>query len=759
MDKYDLNSLLESNDDTIKVYNEKGEEVLNEAVKDLGQKIFNQVKSWAKKLVSGAKFFVKQIKKSIFIMYNKGREYGVIDTGSKKIAAKWTKARKGYNHQAFFINPKVFKGKRNVAAEGSFIDMMSSELLLERTPEEIQKQTAGELSGMAGTIGDIEEPEDDDLESVTGMAGETGAVNFDELYDILNEVAYSLRYRTSYSQDVPSMLLMGPPGAGKTSVMKQFAKDKGMKLKILEISSLYKEVLGGFPTLEKTLKQGIDPSKLKDQDKDLLRDELYQTTVKIQQTDILPPSEDGGKWLLFLDEFNRDEDKMGAAMNLILTGNIGTTYKLPLKTIVVASGNLGKDIDGVPVAKMDAAVWDRFNRKLRLNYDWLGWQKYAGMENAEFTDEEGNTTEMGPLVQSIKAFVLKKTQEERTDDWTLELSQFDEDADGRLTPRTLSKVDRQVKLAAMQDWEEGDIAGKHDKEWYEERYEKQGFPSPQAYYLHVNQWRDQYLPKIMSDVIGPKGGAVVLDLLNKYSTVKKELTEVTVDRALLNWMGLRQGGKKKISKTVRTNFMSEVPGMLEEIGTVSKLKSRVQELTPDEKALDTVDKDYAMYVAVNIHNFFKDTKTGLEDAASFVDSLVSTESYEKYLSTEPKKKEKMLKSNALVAVLTRLVEASPLFSEAFATVAEAAEEETETEEPEKFQKAMNFAEKGMFADGTEAPEEMRYMSPEDLKNVLFLSNLKMLDSNYMNKKLTRGERGSGRGEFEESLKTVLGKML
>lgn len=686
MEKYTLNSLFEENKDYIPVYDEKGDEILDEGLKELGQKFFKSVKSWARKVAKGAKFFVKKIGKNFFMMFKKGKEYGVLDTGSRKVAAKWTKSRKSYNHQAFFINEKVYRGRKNIAAESKFIDQLGSEILLERGPEEIQKMASKGLSGMRGSIGDIEEPGDEDLEPMSDEGAQTGRVDFDELYEIMGEVAYSLKYRNSYKQDVPSMLLMGPPGAGKTSVMKKFAKDHGMQLKILEISSLYKEVIGGFPTLEKTLKQGMDPDKLSNEEKGYLRDELYNTTVKITQTDILPPSEDGGKWLLFLDEFNRDESKMGAAMNLILTGNIGTTYKLPLKTVVVASGNLGKDLDGVDVAKMDSAVWDRFNRKLKLDYDWLGWARYADYENDEFTDDSGNTIKMGPKVAAINAFVLKRTQEEGVDNWTIDLSQFDSDAEGRLTPRTLSKVDRQIKLAAMQDWEEDNLIGKHNKKFYQDKFKKKGFPSPQAYYLHVNQWKDKYIPKIMTDVIGPKSGSVAMDVLQSYQTAKRELTEVSPEDALLNWTTLREQGTE-ISKTVRTSFMTTVADLLEQYSTVTKLKNAVEEKEPDDEYIKRLNNNIPLYVAANIANFFIDTNTGPEDIAAFItEHLANTNSWKKWDKADNEKDKealkKLKKNNALVAVTTSLLDASDDFQDAWALAKDVKKEE-ETKEVEE----------------------------------------------------------------------------
>lgn len=686
MKKSTLESLFESSEEYIPVYDEKDNEILDENLKDLGQKFFNNVKSWAKKVVRNGKFFVKKIGKNFFMMFKQGKEYGVLDTGSQKVAARWTKATKTNNHQAFFINEKVFRGKKNVKAESSFIDLLSSELLLERSPEEIQRLAAQGIEQHRDRIGDVEDPDDDDLTQMTDQGSETGKVDFDELYEILSEVAFSLKFRNSYEQDIPSLLLMGPPGAGKTSVMKKFAKDYNMNLKILEISSLYKEVIGGFPTLEKVLRTGIDPSKLEKEEINNMRSDLYQTTVKITQTDILPPSGDSGRWLLFLDEFNRDEAKMGAAMNLILTGNIGTTYKLPLKTIVVAAGNLGKDIDGVKVATIDSAVWDRFNRKVRLDYDWLGWAKYADYENAEMTDEDGNEVKMGPKVSSLDLFVRKKTQEEGTDDWIVELAQFDPDEEARLTPRTISKIDAAVKHRAIQDWKDDNIVGKHDKEYYEKNYKKKGYVSPQEYYLNTNQWRDRYLPNILTTVIGPKGGKMARDVLQSYQTSKRELTEVSPEDALLNWTTIRQKSKK-VSKTTRMSFMEQAGKILDRFETKESLKSAIDAKYPDEEIMEAVDGKPFFYVAANIHNFFKDTKTGPEDIAAFITKhLSATESYQKWQELDDNKKNNMEefreleKKNVLVGVVKALLMVSKEFKQAWSLAGAGEDDEVENVE-------------------------------------------------------------------------------
>ena len=327
-------------------------------------------------------------------------------------------------------------------------------------------------------------------------------IEIENLADILSEFLYALSWRKSYNQPVPSLLLTGFPGAGKTSLINSFGKER-FKVHILEIASIYKEILGGFPVIEDVFK---DPSLLDDRVAELRgKDELRGETqvrdkdgfvkvkeVKMKAADLFP-EEDGRVHIFFMDEYNRDAEKMAAAMNLMLSGSIGTQYHLPKKTIVIASGNLGENIDMVKVAKMDSATFDRYDARVLLSrniqrsleYSRANTRYEADGIKRDLPDElrldkietvdpekiEKYNIDMGGLVSSIDIFfntmIEKYGSELMGKNWEKDLaikpieSEYADDNDEeydddemiyQITPRTIDKINTRLKNRAMRDW-------------------------------------------------------------------------------------------------------------------------------------------------------------------------------------------------------------------------------------------------------------------------------------------------------------------
>jgi hypothetical protein len=221
----------------------------------------------------------------------------------------------------------------------------------------------------------------------------TAKVSIGDLRHILKELLFSVTIRDSYSQPIPSLLVLGFPGGGKTSLIDAFAEGNNIQIHKMEIASIYKEILGGFPVVEKYLEAG---KTLDDVAKDSPKEaeefnQNLKTKVALKAVDIFP-EEDGKIHIFFLDEFNRDAEKMAAAMNLILSGSIGNQYTLPLKTITIASGNLGEDIDHVKVQQLDSATFDRFNAKVMLDRNAADALKFAGAQEVRTAvrDKDGN---------------------------------------------------------------------------------------------------------------------------------------------------------------------------------------------------------------------------------------------------------------------------------------------------------------------------------------------------------------------------------
>lgn len=425
----------------------------------------------------------------------------------------------------------------------------------------------------------------------------TAKINLPMLSDIIREFLYTLNWRKSYDQPVPSLLLLGFPGSGKTSLIRSFEK-MGIEMHILEIASLYKEIFGGFPTPED------------------IYDENGQVKKKISMkaADIFP-EEDGKTHIFFFDEFNRDPKKMAVAMNLFLSGSIGTQYNLPLKTIVVASGNLGKEIDFVDVAKLDAATFDRYDAKVMLQKDaaaslafsgadlTLGGEKGAQRDipdNLKISQmdivpaEKVNEYEinLGGMTTSLDIFFNKMVEKYGVElmgkgaDKELSLKPLETEYQGMgdiededdtkymITPRTITKMSDRLRRRVMRDWIESKELGDNlaqlkgeklkwfpnekslerykdlkkaedwEKVWEEnkEEYLRKGIPSPAALYLHIMQWHKAYLPTILKQFASAQPLRLIKNVLKVNHETRKELLTVSSADIIFGYLYKRVNG-------------------------------------------------------------------------------------------------------------------------------------------------------------------------------------------------------------------------
>lgn len=141
--------------------------------------------------------------------------------------------------------------------------------------------------------------------------------------------------------------LWGPPGVGKSDVVRQVAEDLKLELRDVRLSLLDPIDLKGFPTIDTAKKQ-----------------------MKWLAADFLPTK---GKGILFLDELNAaPQSVQAAAYQLILNRKIGE-YELPDGWAVIAAGNRASDRSVVHA--MPAALANRF---IHLDFDvstedWSHW--------------------------------------------------------------------------------------------------------------------------------------------------------------------------------------------------------------------------------------------------------------------------------------------------------------------------------------------------------------------------------------------------
>ena len=142
-------------------------------------------------------------------------------------------------------------------------------------------------------------------------------------------------------------MLHGSPGVGKSDVVRQLAKQRGIELIDLRLSQLDPVDLRGVPS--------VDTKK----------------RITSWNTPSFLPT--GGKGILFLDEINSAaQATQAAAYQLVLDRKLGD-YEMPPGWALIAAGN--RPTDRAIVNQMSTALKNRFTH---LNYevnndDWCDW--------------------------------------------------------------------------------------------------------------------------------------------------------------------------------------------------------------------------------------------------------------------------------------------------------------------------------------------------------------------------------------------------
>jgi hypothetical protein len=170
----------------------------------------------------------------------------------------------------------------------------------------------------------------------------TIAITPGKLFSCL-ETLYQLRY--------PGYLA-GPPGIGKSAVVKKFAEDKELKLVTLMLSQIEPSDVRGLPLLDK---------------------ESGRTRWLIPEFYPSPDESVGG--IIFLDELANAEPRVQvAAYQLLLDRRVGE-YVLPENWVCFAAGNRLED--NANVYELSSALADRmvfFNVACEAR-DWLQWAR------------------------------------------------------------------------------------------------------------------------------------------------------------------------------------------------------------------------------------------------------------------------------------------------------------------------------------------------------------------------------------------------
>ena len=148
-----------------------------------------------------------------------------------------------------------------------------------------------------------------------------------------------------------SLMIWGPPGIGKSSIVAQAARGAGLDLIDLRLSQLAPTDLRGLPVPERRADGG--------------------GVARWFPPEFLPQS---GQGVLFLDELNMAAPSMqGVAQQLILDRRVGS-YQLPDGWFVWAAGN--RKEDRASVFDMPAPLANRFVH-LEVEADFASFKEYA----------------------------------------------------------------------------------------------------------------------------------------------------------------------------------------------------------------------------------------------------------------------------------------------------------------------------------------------------------------------------------------------
>lgn len=206
-------------------------------------------------------------------------------------------------------------------------------------------------------------------------------VAFGSLNMTPSQASMAMKYMVNIAQqetlagnDNRAVFLWGPPGIGKSSIVKQVAKELGMEVVDIRLSQMEPTDLRGVPV------------PVKDSCGN------YHEVTWVPPA-ILPRNEDANV-IIMLDELpNAAPSIQAAAYELVLDRRLGE-YKVPPKCVVVAAGN--NETDRAATFKMPSPLANRFiHINVEANID--DWRLYAlnkGIDAIVLSYLERNKTEL-----------------------------------------------------------------------------------------------------------------------------------------------------------------------------------------------------------------------------------------------------------------------------------------------------------------------------------------------------------------------------
>ena len=174
------------------------------------------------------------------------------------------------------------------------------------------------------------------------------------------------RYRIEAVRQRP-VLLMGPPGIGKTAIMEQIAKECGIGLVSYTITHHTRQSAIGLPFIEKKEYDGREYS-------------ITEYTMSEIIASVYDKMEISGhkEGILFIDEINCVSETLAPTMLQFLQCKMFGNHEVPEGWMIVAAGNPPEY--NKSVRDFDIVTLDRV-KKINVEEDYTIWKEYAYEKN------------------------------------------------------------------------------------------------------------------------------------------------------------------------------------------------------------------------------------------------------------------------------------------------------------------------------------------------------------------------------------------
>lgn len=173
----------------------------------------------------------------------------------------------------------------------------------------------------------------------------------DQALSLLDHQLQLLQSSPELAEELPPIMLWGPPGVGKSSIVRDLAERQGVGFLDIRLSQREPVDLRGLPVPDSE-RGAVDW---------LLASEW--------------PRDMASRGILLFDELTAaDRSLQVAAYELILDRRLGDLYRLPPGWLVVAAGNRGED--RAVAQTFSSALANRFCH-LNLEADLEGWTRWA----------------------------------------------------------------------------------------------------------------------------------------------------------------------------------------------------------------------------------------------------------------------------------------------------------------------------------------------------------------------------------------------